>query len=82
MNEKLAADGVGIQVELTYIAWDVWDQRINLMLSTGEKFDCFQVMNDRVTLTSYASRGALADLTDIMAQFGENIIAIVPDLGM
>lgn len=82
VNKKLAADGVGIQVELTYIAWDVWDQRINLMLSTGEKFDCFQVMNDRVTLTSYASRGALADLTDIMAQYGENIIANVPDLGM
>lgn len=82
VNEKLAADGVGIQIEMTYIAWDVWDQRINLMLSTGEPFDCFQVMSDRVTLTSYASRGALADITDAMEQYGENITANVPDLGM
>ena len=29
VNEKLAADGVGIEVEMTYIPWDVWDQRIN-----------------------------------------------------
>lgn len=82
VNEKLAADGVGIEVEMTYIPWDVWDQRINLMLSTGENFDCFQVMSDRVTLTSYASRGALADITDAMEQYGENIVANTPELGM
>lgn len=82
VNDKLAADGVGIEVEMNYYAWDVWDQKINLMLSTGEPFDAFQVMNDRVTLTNYASRGALADITDAMAQYGENISANVPELGM
>lgn len=82
VNAKLAADGVGIQVEIQYVGWDVWDQKINLWLSTGEPFDAFQVMNDRVTLTNYASRGALADITDAMAQYGENIVANVPDLGI
>lgn len=82
VNAKLAADGAGIQVEMQYVAWDVWDQKINLWLSTGEPFDAFQVMNDRVTLTNYASRGALADITDAMAQYGENITANVPDLGI
>lgn len=82
VNEKLAADGTGIDVELRYFAWDVWDQKINLMLSTGEVFDAFQVMQDRVTLTNYASRGALADITDAVAQYGQNITASVPELAM
>lgn len=82
VNAKLAADGVGIEVDIQYVAWDVWDQKINLWLSTGEVFDAFHVMNDRVTLANYASRGALADITDAMAQYGENITANVPELGM
>lgn len=82
VNEKLAADGVGLEVEIRYYAWDVWDQKINLMLSTGEQFDAFQVMQDRVTLTNYASRSALADLTEAMNQYGENIVGNVPELAM
>lgn len=82
VNAKLAADGVGIEVDIQYVAWDVWDQKINLWLSTGEVFDAFHVMNDRVTLANYASRGALADISDAMAQYGENITANVPELGM
>lgn len=82
INAKLAEDGVGIEVEFQYYSWDVWDQKLNIMLSTGEKFDAFHVMNDQVTLTSYASRGALADITDAMAEYGQNIVANVPELAM
>lgn len=74
INKKLEADGVGVKLNFNFIPWDAWDQKINLMLSTGEKFDAFQVMNDRVTLTNYAARGALADLTDLMDQYGTNIM--------
>ena len=63
VNAKLAAD-LGIQVELVYIPWDVWDQKLNLMLSTGEEFDLFHVMQDRVSFATYYSRGGLADITD------------------
>lgn len=82
VNAKMAADGVGIELELKYFPWDVWDQKINLMLSTGEVFDAFHVMNDRVTLANYASRGALADISDAMGQYGSNIKANVPELAM
>lgn len=82
VNAKMAADGVGVEVELRYIAWDVWDQKINLMLSTGENFDMFHVMNDRVTIANYASRQALADLTEVFNTYGENIIANCPELAI
>lgn len=64
VNEKLAADGVGVEVEKIYIPWDAWDQKLNLMLSTGEDFDLFHVMQDRTPFSSYYNRGALADITD------------------
>ncbi len=82
INEKMAADGVGVEAEFSYYSWDVWDQKLNIMLSTGEKFDAFHVMDDRVSLANYASRGALADITDAMEQYGENIKANVPELAL
>ena len=82
VNDKLATDGVGVELELKYFAWDVWDQKLNIMLSTGEEFDMFHVMNDRVSLANYASRGALADLTPFMEQYGTAIKAANPELAM
>lgn len=82
INDKLTADGVGIQLELRYYPWDAWDQRINIMLSTGEKFDLFHVMNDRVSLSNYASRGALADISPYLEEFGQNILDVCPEIMM
>ncbi len=82
INEEIAKDKGGVEVSLQYIPWDAWDQRLNLMLSTGEKFDMFTVMNDRVTISNYASRNALADLTDIVAEYGENILKYNPEIMM
>ncbi len=79
INDKLAADGVGVKVELRYIPWDSWDQKINFMLSTGEKFDLFQVMNDRVTLAHYVAGGVLADISTEIELYGENIRKVNPE---
>lgn len=82
INGKLAADGVGVQLELRYYPWDAWDQKINIMLSTGEKFDLFHVMNDRISLSNYASRGALADISEYIEEYGQNILAVCPEIMM
>jgi len=82
INAKMAADGVGVELTLQYIPWDAWDQKINIMLSTGEEFDMFTVMNDRVSISNYASRDALADLTGLIQEYGENILAVNPEIMM
>jgi len=78
VNEKLAADA-GIQLELQYIPWDVWDQKINLMLSTGEPFDLFHVMQDRVSYATYYSRGGLMDISAYIKEYGQAITATIPE---
>lgn len=80
INAKLLADGVGIKLDRQHIAWDAWDQKINIMLSTGEVFDLFHVMNDRTPVSSYASKGALSDITAAMEQYGESIKKVNPPI--
>ena len=82
VNDKLLADDVGVQIEVKFIAWDAWDQKLNIMLSTGEEFDMFHVMNDRVSLANYASRGALTDLAEIINQYGLAIKEKNPESAM
>jgi len=79
INAKMLADGVNVKLERQHIAWDAWDQKINIMLSTGEEFDLFHVMNDRTPVSSYVSKGALSDITAKMDQYGENIKKVNPD---
>ena len=73
VNEKLLADGVGIQVDIKFIPWDAWQQKINIMLSLGEQIDLLNVMNDWIPLANYVGRGALLDITDLIDEYGENI---------
>ncbi|MFD2614888.1 extracellular solute-binding protein [Paenibacillus gansuensis] len=78
VNKKLLQDGVNLQIEKEYIDWGAWEQKINLKLSTNEKFDLFHVMNDWVSLANYAGRGALKDITAEIEQYGPNLKKVIP----
>ncbi len=79
VNKKLEADGFNFEIEKVFIPSDAWDQKINLMLSTGEDFDLFHVMQDRTPFTNYLNRGALADLTDSINKYGANLKKAIPE---
>jgi putative aldouronate transport system substrate-binding protein len=73
VNEKLAKDKVPINVEVIYIPWDAWDQRTNIMLSTGEPFELIHVMENVLPSQSYAARGALTPLDELIDKYGQNL---------
>ncbi|MBD2869109.1 extracellular solute-binding protein [Paenibacillus arenilitoris] len=80
VNEKLIADGVNVKLEINYIPWDAWDQKTNLMLSTGEEFELLHVMeNGTVPVGSYVGRGALQPLDELIDQYGQDLKKIIPD---
>lgn len=79
VNGKLISDGVNIKAEIEYIPWDVWDQKVNLKLSTGEPFDLFQIMQGRVNFSKYAANGALIDISEYIDKYGENIKREIPE---
>ncbi|MDQ0897540.1 extracellular solute-binding protein [Paenibacillus sp. V4I7] len=80
VNEKLLADGVKVKLELKFIPWDAWDQKTNLMLSTGEEFEMLHVMeNGSVPTAAYVGRGALQPLDALIDKYGPNIKKIIPE---
>lgn len=69
VNEKLQADGVNIEVSVIRIPWDAYDQKLNLMLSSGEEFELLHVMQDVKSLTTIASMGAILPIDEYLPNY-------------
>jgi len=76
VNEKLLAEK-GIKIEVVFVPWDVWQQRVNLMLATGEAFDIFHIMQDQIQMSSYQAMGGLTDITDLLDRYGTNVKKVI-----
>jgi putative aldouronate transport system substrate-binding protein len=65
VNEKLVRDK-NIKIEVVYIPWDVWQQRVNLMLTTGDDFDIYHIMQGTrgIPQTAYSSYGLKSKKVD------------------
>lgn len=79
VNKKLLADGVNVQIEKEYIDYSVWEQKINLKLSTGGDIDMFHVMGDVVSLANYIGRNAVKDISAEIEQYGPNLKKAIPE---
>jgi len=73
VNEKLLADGVGIEVSVTRIPWDAYAEKLNLMLTTGEEFELLHVMQDVKNLSAIAGMDAIISLEDIVDKYPDLI---------
>lgn len=69
VNQKLLEDGMNLRIELIRIPWDAWDQKINLMLSTGEEFDLMHVMEDKKGIAAYKAQGAIVPITEYVDKY-------------
>lgn len=79
VNEAMLDEGLAIEVEVMYIPWDAWDQRTNIMLSTGEPFELMHVMENVLPSQTFAARGAFAPLDDLIEDYGPTLQQIFTD---
>ena len=79
ISDAMQADGVPVEYEPVYIGWDVWEQKINTMLSTGEPFEMFHIMDDLIPFASYVNRDALSPIGAMLDEYGPNVINLIPD---
>ncbi|MEK3732473.1 DUF3502 domain-containing protein [Paenibacillus sp. FSL M8-0334] len=79
INEKLEADGLNLTYEPTYIPWDVWDQKTNLMMSTGEEFELIAIMHDTKGPTVLAGNGGIIPIDELLDQYGSELKASMPE---
>ena len=71
VNEKLAADGVDIKVEIIRIPWGEYDTKLNLMLSSGEPFELLHVMQDVKNMSALAAMGAIVSVDPYLDKYPE-----------
>jgi putative aldouronate transport system substrate-binding protein len=69
VNAKLLADGYDIEVQVIRIPWDSYEQKLNIMLSTGEPFEMVHVMGDIKNLTFFATRNAVVPITKYVDKY-------------
>lgn len=78
INDKLDADGTGLQLEIKYIPSDVFQDKVSMMLSTGEAFDLLCVMEDQKPFTSFIASEGIIPITEYVEQ-SENLKRVIPD---
>lgn len=78
INKKLQQDGVNLELSFTFLPWDVWEQKVNLMLSTGEEFDVLTIMEDWIKSSVYAGRGAIVPIDEQLEKYPD-LKAAFPD---
>jgi putative aldouronate transport system substrate-binding protein len=69
VNDKIRADGLDIEVSLVYIPWDVYDQRLNLMMSTGEPFELLHVMQDVKNISNLVGRNGIVPIDEYLSRY-------------
>ncbi|MBB6690104.1 extracellular solute-binding protein [Cohnella xylanilytica] len=79
INKKLEQDGLPLTYQAIYIPWDVWDQKTNLMMSTGEEFELIHIMHDLKGPNILASNGGIIPIDDLLNQYGADLKKSLPD---
>lgn len=69
VNKKLQDDGVNIEVSFTRIPWDGFLTKLNLYLSSGEKFEMMHVMQDIENISTLVSMDAIVPIDDMLAKY-------------
>ncbi|MFD0670987.1 ABC transporter substrate-binding protein [Cohnella sp. GCM10027633] len=75
LNARLKQD-LNMELDLTYIPWANYQQKLELALSTGEKYDLFWYGTPFVS--GYMTMGYIQPLDDLLARFGSDLVANIP----
>lgn len=66
VNQKLAEDGMNMELEIIYVASDVIQDKLSMMISSGDEFDLLCLMEDQKSFTSYVAMEALMPINDYL----------------
>lgn len=73
---SLLQQKTGYQVEYTALPQDGFNEKLNLIMASGEEYDLISVSQwSKSQYFQYANNGALTDLTPLLDKYGTNIIS-------
>lgn len=74
---KLLEEKTGYKVKIDALPQDKWQEKLNLIMSSGEPYDIVTSYSDMALYSDYAQKGALVDLTPLIEEYGPNIKAAI-----
>lgn len=74
---KITMEKYNIKIELVRLGYGTFADEVNLMLSSGEKLDLMP--NFTFTTITAANTGQILDITDLLPEYGKDILDIVPE---
>ena len=72
------ADKIGVKVDIKVAGWGDWDQKVNQIVNTGEKFDI--MFTNFTKYNRQVQQGAFADLTDLVQKETPDLYKMIPGL--
>lgn len=71
---EIAEKEINMHVKLMPISWGDYGNTINLMLSSGEDLDIFNILGGA---SGFVEKGQVVDLAPLLDQYGSNIIEVL-----
>lgn len=71
---KIIKDEIGAELELRFVESGMYDQKLNVMVSSGDKFDMCQLPSG-TTLLNYVKDGAFIPVDDLLEKYGQDILS-------
>jgi putative aldouronate transport system substrate-binding protein len=79
INKKLKEDGVNVEVSFTRIPWDGYQQKLNLLLASGEEFDMMHVMQDIVNISALSTMEAIVPIDEYLPKYPDLVSKFTSD---
>lgn len=69
---------IGVKVDIKVAGWGDWEQKVNQIVNTGEKFDIMFTNNTKYNIQ--VQQGAFADITDLVQKETPELYSFIPKL--
>jgi len=67
---KRIEEKINVRIDLQYIGWGDWDQKMSTIISSGENYDISLASN----YVANAQKGAYADLTELAPEYAKEAL--------
>ncbi len=74
---EYTAPKIGVKVDIKMASWGEWNQKVNQIVNTGEKFDI--MFGDYTYYGKFVQKGAFADITDLVQKEAPDLYKFIPE---
>ncbi len=77
---KILKEKINATLKITTFDWGAYDERMNIIIQSGDPYDLCYTSSWTNIYFNAAPRGAFMGLTDLLEQYGTNILAAIPEV--